>query len=154
MYKNFSIEDIKNVKNEFIPHLYNIIKREKCQWINDLVKIIFKEWKKLYYFDRWEPFFKIAQKWDNLELSDEIEKIQLTIPMNDKSKIQDLLKHYIMKKERQTWQKSIEEILFDEFKAGNFMKSYSQRRHNIFFQWGVSRFNDGFFQQVRQIFSA
>lgn len=120
MYKNFSIEEIKNVKNNFLPHLYTIIKREKCQWINDLVKIIFKEWNKLYFFDRWDPFFKIAKKWENLELSDEIDKIQLTIPMNDKSKLQDLLKHYIMKKERQTWQKTIEEILFDEFKTGSF----------------------------------
>jgi len=120
MYKNFSIEEIKNVKNDFIPHLYNIIKREKCQWINDLVKVIFKEWNKMYYFDRWDPFFKIAKKWENLELSDEIDKIQLTVPMNDKSKLQDLLKHYIMKKERQVWQKTIEEILFDEFKAGTF----------------------------------
>jgi hypothetical protein len=43
MYKNFSIEDIKSVKNDFIPHLYNIIKKEKCQGINDLVKVVFKE---------------------------------------------------------------------------------------------------------------
>jgi len=120
MYKNFSIEEIKNVKNNFIPHLYNIIKKERCQGINDLVKIVFKEWNKIYYFERWDPFFKIAKKWDNLELSDEIDKIQLTIPMNDKSKLQDLIKHYILKKERQLWQKTIEEILFDEFKAGTF----------------------------------
>lgn len=120
MYKNFSIEEIKNVKNNFIPHLYNIIKKERCQGINDLVKIVFKEWNKMYYFERWDPFFKIAKKWDNLELSDEIDKIQLTIPMNDKSKLQDLIKHYILKKERQLWQKTIEEILFDEFKTGTF----------------------------------
>jgi len=120
MYKKFSIEEIKNVKNNFIPHLYNIIKREKCQWINDLVKIIFKEWNKMYYFDKWDPFFKIAKKWEELELSDEIEKIQITIPINDKWKIQDLLKQYALKKERQLWQKTIEEILFDEFKAWAF----------------------------------
>lgn len=120
MYKKFSIEEIKNVKNDFVPHLYNIIKKEKCQWINGLVKVIFKEWNKMYYFEKWDPFFKIAKKWEDLELSDEIEKIQLTIPMNDKSKLQDLLKQYILKKERQQWQKTIEEILFDEFKAWTF----------------------------------
>ena len=120
MYKNFSIEEIKSIKNNFIPHLYSIIQKEKCQWINDLVKFIFKEWKKMYYFDKWDPFFKIAQKWEDLELSDEIDKIQLTIPLNDKAKLQDLIKHYIIKKERQIWQKSIEDILFDGFKEWNF----------------------------------
>lgn len=117
MYKNFSLDEIKNVKNNFIPHLYSIIKKEKCQWINDLVKIIFREWKQVYFFEKWDPFFKIVDKWENLELSDEIEKIQLTVPMNDKWKLQDLLKWYIIKKERQLWQKTIEEILFDEFKS-------------------------------------
>jgi hypothetical protein len=43
MYKKFSLEDIKNIKNDFIPHLYTIIKKERCQGINDLVKFIFRE---------------------------------------------------------------------------------------------------------------
>lgn len=120
MYKNFSIEEIKMVKNDFIPHLYSIIKKEKCQWINDLVKFIFKEWNELYYFERWDIFFRIVKKWDNLELSDEIEKIQLTIPMNDKSKLQELIKNYIIKKERMLWQKTFKEILIDIFQTWEY----------------------------------
>lgn len=120
MYKNFSIDEIKMVKNDFIPHLYNVIKREKCQWINDLVKFVFKEWNELYYFDKWDIFFRIIKKWDNLELSDEIEKIQLTIPMNDKSKLQDLIKNYIIKKERMLWQKTFKEILIDIFQTWEY----------------------------------
>ena len=123
MYKNFSLEEIKKVKNNFIPHLYSIIKKEKCQWINDLVKIIFKEWNEVYYFDRWEIFFKIAKTgkdWEILELSDEIEKIQLMIPINEKSWLQRLIIEYITKRERQLWQKTIEEILFDAFKTWEY----------------------------------
>ncbi len=120
MYKKFSLEEIKNVKNNFIPNLYNIIKKEKCQWINDLVKFIFKEWDDVYFFDRWYPSFRISKKWEILELTDEKERIQLMIPINDKSKLQNLLKTYIIKKEKQIWQKSIEQILFDEFKSGNY----------------------------------
>ncbi len=120
MYKKFSLEEIKNVKNNFIPHLYNIIKKEKCQWINDLVKFIFREWNDIYFFERWDPSFRISKKWEILELTDEKERIQLMIPINDKSKLQNLLKNYIIKKERQIGQKSIEQILFDEFKSGNY----------------------------------
>lgn len=123
MYKNFSLEEIKKVKNNFIPHLYSIIKKEKCQWINDLVKFIFREWDEIYYFDKWEIFFKIAKTgkdWETLELSDEIEKIQVSLPMNDKSWLQRLIIEYITKKERQLWQKTIEEILFDAFRTWNY----------------------------------
>jgi hypothetical protein len=52
-----------------------------------------------------------------LELTDEKERIQLTVPLNDKSKLQSLIKNYIIKKERQLGQRSIEQILFDEFKT-------------------------------------
>lgn len=120
MYKKFSLEEIQSVKNDFIPHLYNIIKKEKCQWINDLVKFIFKEWNDVYFFERWDPSFRISKKWEILELTDEKERIQVMVPINDKSKLQNLLKTYIIKKERQLWQRSIEQILFDEFKTGDY----------------------------------
>jgi len=120
MYKKFSLEEIKNVKNEFIPHLYSIIKKEKCQWVNDLIKHIFKEWNEVYFFERWDPFFSISKNGETLEFTDEKERIQLFIPIDNKSKLQDILKTYIIKKERQIWQKSIEQILFDEFKTWEY----------------------------------
>jgi len=120
MYKKFSIEEIKNVKNNFIPNLYSIVKKEKCQWINDLVKYIFKEGNDIYYFERWEPFFRFSQNDETLEIIDEQERIQLSLPINDKSQLQNLLKTYIIKKEKQLWQRSIEQILFDEYKTGNY----------------------------------
>jgi hypothetical protein len=120
MYKKFTLDEIKNVRNDFIPHLYNIIKKEKCQWINDLVKFIFKEWNEVYFFERWDAAFKIAKRWKWLELTDEKERIQITIPLDDKSKLQWLIKTYIIKKERQLWQRTIEQILFDEFKTGQY----------------------------------
>lgn len=120
MYKKFSIEEIKNVKNSFIPHLYSIIKKEKCQSINELIKFIFKDWNEIYYFDRWDVFFRIVKRWEILELSDEIEKIQLTIPINDKWWLNDLIKNYIIKKERMLWQKTFKEILVDIFKTWQY----------------------------------
>lgn len=120
MYKKFSLEEIKNIKNNFIPHLYSIVKKERCQWINDLVKHIFKEWNNVYYFERWDPFFKISINNNLLEFTDEIERIQLFLSNEEKSRLQDILKIYIIKREKQLWQKSIEQILFDEFKTWNY----------------------------------
>ncbi len=120
MYKKFSLEEIKNIKNNFVPHLYSIVKKERCQWINDLVKHIFKEWNSVYYFERWDPFFKISINNNILEFTDEIERIQLFLSTDEKSKLQEILKTYIIKKERQLWQRSIEQILFDEFKTWDY----------------------------------
>jgi hypothetical protein len=52
-----------------------------------------------------------------LEIIDEQERIQLSLPIGDKSQLQNLLKTYIIKKEKQLGQRSIEQILFDEFKT-------------------------------------
>ena len=120
MYKKFSLDEIKNIKNNFIPHLYSIVKKEKCQWINDLVNHIFKEWNDIYFFEKWDPFFRIAKQWDLLEFTDEIERIQIFVPFQEKHKLQDILKDYIIKKEKQLWQRSIEQILFDEFKTWDY----------------------------------
>lgn len=131
MYKKFSLEELKNVKNNFIPNLYEVIKKERCQWVNDLMKIIFKEWNEVYFFKRWDIFFRISKKQETLELTDEKEKIQIFIPINDKSKLQDLLKTYIIKKERQLWQRSIETILFDEFKTGIY-NTISEKNYLVY----------------------
>ncbi|HOG15247.1 MAG TPA: ribonuclease H-like domain-containing protein [Candidatus Absconditabacterales bacterium] len=120
MYKKFSLEEIEKIKNNFIPHLYSIVKKERCQGINDLVKHIFKEGNSVYFFERGEPFFKIAINNNILEFTDEIERIQLFLAMEEKGKLQSLLKTYIVQKEKQTGQKTIEQILYDEFKTGNY----------------------------------
>lgn len=120
MYKRFSIEELKTVQNKFIPNLYSVIKKERCQWFNDLVKVCFREWDSVYHFYRWEPIFRITQKDDYYRLIDEREKIEIVIPPDEKGKIQSLIKTYITKKERQVGQKSIEQILLEEFKNGTF----------------------------------
>lgn len=53
-------------------------------------------------------------------LHDEIDKIEIVLPFAERAKIQNLLKNYIVKKERQLGQKTIEEILMEEFKAGAY----------------------------------
>jgi hypothetical protein len=52
MYKRFSIKDLTTIHNDFIPHLYALIKRERCQGANDFFKLCFHEGSDVYYFSR------------------------------------------------------------------------------------------------------
>ncbi len=120
MYKKFSLEDLSTIQNNFIPHLYKIIQQEKCQGVNDFFKFAFKEGHEVLFFDRSNIAFRIGLEHDLISITDEVEKIQVQIPAHNKSGLQDLLKNYISKKQRQFWQKSIEQILMEAFKAWGF----------------------------------
>ena len=85
MYKKFTLEELANIQNNFIPHLYKIIQQEKCQSINDFCKFAFKEGKELYYFERGSIVFKISLENHMIHLMDEVEKIEIQLPENNKS---------------------------------------------------------------------
>ena len=120
MYKRFSIKDLTTIHNDFIPHLYALIKRERCQWANDFFKLCFHDGSDVYYFSRWDICFRISKRNNELHLADEIDKIEVVLPFDQKSAIQSLIIKYVSKKERQFGQKTIEQILMDEFKTGKY----------------------------------
>lgn len=120
MYKRFSLDDLTTIQNNFIPHFYSVIKRERCQWANDFFKMCFREGNDLYYFYRSEVAFRVSKQWNDIILADEIDKIEVVLPFEKKWGIQSLIIKYISKKERQLWQKTIEQILMDEFKTGEY----------------------------------
>jgi len=101
MYKKFSLEDLSTIQNNFIPHLYKIIQQEKYQGINDFFKFAFKEGNEVLFFERSNIIFRIGLENDLISITDEAEKIQVQIPAHNKSSLQDLLKKYISKKQRQ-----------------------------------------------------
>lgn len=120
MYKKFTIEDLTTIQNNLIPHLYTVIQREKCQWVNDFFKIAFREWHEVMYFDRWNPLLNIQLVDDYIYITDEVDNIQIQIPANDKSSLNRLVIRYISKKQRQVWQRTIEQILMDTFVEWKF----------------------------------
>lgn len=120
MYKRFSLAELTTIQNNFIPHFYSVIKREKCQWANDFFKICFREGDDAYYFYRSDVAFRVSKQDDQLILADEVDKIEVVLPFHQKSAIQSLIIKYISKKERQIWQKTIEQILMDEFMTGQY----------------------------------
>lgn len=101
MYKRFTLAELTSIQNNFIPHLYNIIKREKCQGANDFFKMCFKEGNDVLYFYRSDPAFRMRKIGNDLILADEIDKIEIVVPFDNKSQLQSLIIKYISKKERQ-----------------------------------------------------
>lgn len=120
MYKKFTLEQLATIQNNLIPHLHSVILREKCQWVNDFFKIAFHEWNEIVYFDRWNPLITINLIDNQIYIADESDNIQIQIPLNDKSELNRLMIRYISKKQRQTWQKTVEQILMDAFIEWNF----------------------------------
>ena len=100
-----------------------IIQRENYQWVNDFFKDIFHEWDEIIYFDRWNPLITISLISNQIYISDEIDNIQIQVPADNKSELNRLMIRYISKKQKQSWQKTIEQILMDAFVEWKFYLS-------------------------------
>lgn len=114
------MEELTTIQNNLIPHLYTVIQREKCQWVNDFFKMVFHNWHEVMYFDRGNPLLNIQLIDNDIHITDEVDNIQIQIPANDKSALNRLMIRYISKKQRQVWQRTIEQILMDTFVEWNF----------------------------------
>jgi len=87
---------------------------------NDLFKKIFKEGKEIYYMYRGDFTFRFQDTGKEYVIMDEKEKIQIILDEQAKREFQSLMKNFIVKKEKITGQKSIEQILLDEFHTGQY----------------------------------
>ncbi|MEI7919818.1 MAG: hypothetical protein WCH65_06725 [bacterium] len=115
MYKRFTLNELKTVQNAFISNFYSILKKEHCMSAIDFFKKIFKEGDELYYMYRGDFTFRFQNNTNEYTLIDEKEKIQIILNEGEKREFQDMVKHYILKKEKVVGQKTIEQILLDEF---------------------------------------
>ena len=120
MYKKFTLEELSTIQNNLIPHLYTVIQREKCQWVNDFFKIAFHEWNEVMFFDRGNPLITIQLIDNRIHINDEVDNIQIQVPANEKGELNRLMIRYISKKQRQVWQRTIEQILMDTFVQWKF----------------------------------
>jgi len=116
MYKRFSLDEIKSIQNTFIQNLYNNMKKERCISLIDFFKKIFRDWSDIYYCSRTEVTFSCSKtENDKIILRDEKEKIEVVLDEESKKELHNIIKNFVIKKEKQTWQKTIEQILMDEF---------------------------------------
>lgn len=120
MYKRFTLNELKTVQNTFLSNFYSILKKEHCMMASDLFKKIFREGKEIYYMYRGDFTFRLQDTWAEYILMDEKEKIQVILDEQGKREFQSLMKNFILKKEKIIGQKSIEQILLDEFHTGKY----------------------------------
>lgn len=122
MYKRFTLQELKTVQSSFIPNFFSCIRKENCIYPSDFFKKIFKEGQSTYYLNRWEVTFRAAREHDNILLFDEKEKIEIILDEAGTREMQSIIKTYITKKEKVQWQKSIEQILLEEFQKWFYTK--------------------------------
>lgn len=115
MYKRFNLEEIKSIQNTFVQNLYNNMKKERCVSLMDFLKKIFRDGSDIYYCNRNEVLFSYSQVDENIVFRDEKEKIELVLDELGKRELHNIIKNFVIKKEKQFWQKTIEQILMDEF---------------------------------------
>ncbi len=120
MYKRFTLNELKTVQNSFVSNFRGVMKKEHCMAASDFFKKIFKEWDEVYYMNRGDFSFRFQNKWNEFILMDEREKVQIILDEQGKREFQTIMKNFLLKKEKITWQKSIEQILLDEFHTGHY----------------------------------
>lgn len=121
MYKRFTVQEIKTIQNQFIQNLYWCIKKERCQSTLDFFKKIFKEGSDIYFCNRSEILLSCSKTADDkIIIRDEREKIETILDDAERRSLESTIRNYITKKERQIWQKTIEQILMDEFMLGAY----------------------------------
>ena len=86
----------------------------------DLFKKIFREGDEIYYMTRGDFTFRLQHINNEYILMDEKEKIQVILDEEGKREFQSLIKNFILKKEKIHGQKSVEQLLLDEFHTGKY----------------------------------
>lgn len=125
MYKRFSLDELQTIQNDFIPHLQEVIKREirnpRDQNLKAFLKLAFSEGDEVYYYFRSDVIFWLSKTAEGLSFFDERDKIEVFCKNSEEeSKLMRMLLKFDPKKQEKNWQKTIEQILMDEFKTGKY----------------------------------
>ena len=125
MYKRFSLDEIQSIQNDFLPHLQEIIKREirnpRDQNLKSFLKLALAEGDEVYYYFRSDVVFWLSKTKEGVSFFDERDKIEVFCTGSDEiSKLERMLLKFDAKKMAKNWQKTIEQILMDEFKTGKY----------------------------------
>ncbi|MBO4204351.1 hypothetical protein J5893_06185 [bacterium] len=130
MYKKFTLKEISTIQNNFIPHLLDVIKREFKKESDRSIKSLLKKdldfgktGQEAFYFDRGNIIFKIYLEENGaLHCYDEVDAIEIEVSSEERSRLDRLITNYAQHK-RQTEQRSINDILQDEFSQGKFLET-------------------------------
>lgn len=98
------------------------MKRERTINLTEFLKRNLKDKEDIYYFERWEAIFRISKLDEFFILIDEKDRIEVKISPEKLPELNGILKSTLTKKSKVLWQKSIENILLEEFRKWIYSK--------------------------------
>ncbi len=114
MYKRFNFQELTTIKNNFIPNLSNILKKERCQSLKEFFALIFTMGDEVSYYFRGYPLFTFEKNEAYIRYIDQKEKIEIIVPHGAQPKVQGLLKNFLTKKDKNIQKQTIASILGQE----------------------------------------
>ena len=120
MYKRFTIDEIKTIKNSFIENMAHLMQRERTLSLKEFLLKSFLQWDEVYFFNRGRAVWRLSQKDDYLTFIDEKDKIELIIKKTEQSQRQSLLRAFMTKRTVAKPTMSIKDILEKVFEDGNY----------------------------------
>ena len=119
MYKQLSLEDLMKVNTGFFDHLQGIYTKKHHVFFKAFLKETMKEGRRIYFFDRNKPIFRIQLMDDgHYRFVDEIEKLEIFAWEEEVNIMHNLLKNKGKMKAMQKENKTILDQLLYEFQQG------------------------------------
>lgn len=119
MYKRFTIPQLTQISNKFLDNLEVIFKKERVYTFKDLLKVLFKQWDSVIYWQWSEPSFRFVRQKDGiLVITDEKDRIELLVDADGINSLNALCKKDTSKITKNN--KSVLEILVEAYQAGEF----------------------------------
>ena len=121
MYKQFTLDELTKVNTGFFDHLHSIYTKKHHTFFKAFLKEMMKEGKRLYFFERNKPLFRIQLLDDGrYRFVDEKEKLELFADENEVNQMHNLLKNKGQMKAMQRDNKTILDQLLYEFQQGQW----------------------------------
>lgn len=121
MYKQFTLDELTKVNTGFFDHLHSIYTKKHHVFFKAFLKEMMKEGKRLYFFERNKPLFRIQLLHDGrYRFVDEQEKLELFVNEDGVNQMHNLLKNKGQMKAMQRDNKTILNQLLYEFQQGQW----------------------------------
>jgi len=120
MYKRFTIEEIKTIKNNFIENMAHLMQREKTLSLKEFLMKSFLQGDEIYFFNRWIPVWRLSQDDEFLTFIDEKEKIELILKKEQQNQLQSLLRAFMTRRTVAKPTMSVKDILEKAFEDWNY----------------------------------
>lgn len=119
MYKRFTVAQLTQISNQFLVNLESIFKKERVYTLRDLLKLIFKQWNNVIYWQWSQPLFRFVQQ-DNwlLLITDEKDRTELLLDEDWIRSLNALCKKDSSKITKHN--KSVLEIIVEEYQSGEY----------------------------------